>query len=97
MLKDGRRIKLIFRMTLGKPPLNPENEVSLVCFILQGKYVHEIKLFVEQAILGEGITFGEAALGVNTGVTNANLHAKMPVNKVRTFRNARITAITDLH
>lgn len=63
---------------------------------LQTKKTHEVKVFVENAILGEGTSFGEAALGINTGVTNSNKHYKVDPSKIRIFRNARVVAMTQL-
>jgi hypothetical protein len=55
-----------------------------------------MKLFVEQAILGEGITFGEAALGIFTGINTSKSSVYKANVKVRNLRNARILALTDL-
>lgn len=56
-----------------------------------------MKLFVEQAILGEGITFGEAALGIRVQ-QDLDLSADPKTNSnKRIVRNARIVALTDLN
>ncbi|CAI2387372.1 unnamed protein product [Moneuplotes crassus] len=75
------------RPVFSKPPKAPKAE---------DKKVHELRVFAQNAILGEGTSFGEAALGINTGVTNENKHYKVGPSKVRIFRNARVVALTHL-